>query len=160
MHRFTTTPFRLLAKLLRPTRVAHAMAKYGFDAFAVSFDNAAASPVVMSNYIDTVNGFNISAEFVEGHAAGDSWVEQLFAGLKRGADVVIGGVYDDTASTGPDVIFNAPGTTTSRTLLITWGGSKTSSMETHIKSYMRTPTRGGLTRYEVTLTITGAITEA
>lgn len=134
------------------------MAKYTAADLVIEFDNSANTLVNMSQHVQTINGLDVEAVIEEAHTFGDSWVEQLFTGLKRAADVTLGGLYDDTAATGPNAIFNALGDT--RTLRVTWGGTKTSSMETLIKQFKRTPARGELTKYEVTLAITGAITEA
>lgn len=136
------------------------MAKYTADDIVIEFDNAGGSLVDMSNYVMECNGINLEAILEESHALGDAWVEQLFAGLKRVGDITLSGMYDDTATTGPDVIFNSIGNTTSRTLKITWGSTKTTSVETIIKSYNRIPARGTITKFEVVLVATGAVTEA
>ena len=73
-------------------------------------------------------------------------------------DIELTGFYDDTATTGPDAVFNAPGET--RTLKITWGGTKTSSVETIIAGYQRQAAVKESTKYTVTLKPTGAVTEA
>ncbi len=133
------------------------MANYGFDDLKIEFDNSGGSLVDMSQHVLSFNGIDLKSLFEESHAAGDSWVEQLFTGLNRGENVVLGGNYDDTATTGPDVIFNARGAT--RTLKVTWGGTKTTSIETCIESYKRSVERGAVTKYETTLLCTGAPTE-
>jgi hypothetical protein len=135
------------------------MAKYGSNSLKVEFDNAGGSLVDMSDYCLEINGIDIEAMLEESHGFSDSYVEQLFTGLKKVADVTIKGFYDDTATTGPDVIFNAVGNTTSRTLKLTWGSTKTTSVETVIKNYRRQPTRGQLTKFECVLAATGAVTE-
>jgi len=56
------------------------------------------------------------------------------------------------------VIFNAIGAT--RTLKVTWGGTKTTSAEAIIVSYERIAKVKESTKYTVTLKPTGAITEA
>lgn len=134
------------------------MAKYGSDDLKIEVDNSGASLVDLSNYIDTVNEFNVEALLQESHAFGDAWVEQLYTGVKRANPVTLEGFYDDTASTGPDVVLNAIGDT--RTLKFTWGSTKTSSVEAVITSYVRKPARGELHRFACTLTPTGTVTEA
>jgi hypothetical protein len=139
------------------------MAKYGSNSFAVSIDNSSGSPVVMTNYIRTIGDVDVKAMMAESTAFGDAWVEKLATGVREAGSLTLGGYYDDTASTGPDVIFNdvASGPTDStRTLLLTWGGSKTTSAEVWISSYKRTATVGELTGFEVTLEYTGTVTEA
>ena len=134
------------------------MAKYGPDDFAVSVDDNGGSPVVMTAHVDEFDGMDIEALIEESHAFGTTWVENLYSGIRKGNPFTLSGFYDDAASTGPDVIFNALGDT--RTVTITWGGSKTTEFECIITKYVRTPTRNQSTRYTVTFTPTGAVTEA
>jgi len=46
-----------------------------------------------------------------------------------------------------------------KTLLITWGGSKTTSVATHLIAYTRKADRNGLTKWSAKLQPTGAVTE-
>lgn len=140
------------------------MANYQGDDFIVSIDNAAGTPVVCTQQVQTINGVDKEAVIEETHTFGDAYVEQGFAGLIRGGDITLGGLYDDTASTGSNALFNDVGCVATagvtRTLLLTFGGTKTYSVEVIIKSYKRMMERGKITRYEVVLTPTGTITEA
>lgn len=133
------------------------MTKYGSDDLVIMFDNTGSTPVDMTQYILEMNGIDIEAIIEEAHTFGDSWVEQLFSGLKRANEITFKGFYDDTVTVGPDVIFNAIGDT--RTLTITWGGSKTTGMDTVIKNYRRLPARGETHKFEVVLSPTGAVNE-
>lgn len=134
------------------------MAKYGSDDVVIEVDNSGGTLVDLSQYIDTINEINISAMLQESHAFGDSWVEQLYTGVKMTAPITIEGFYDDTSSTGPNAVLNSLGDT--RTFKITYGSTKTTSVESVITSYVRRPVRGELTRFTCTLTPTGAVTEA
>lgn len=139
------------------------MAKYGSNSLAVSLDNSSGSAVVMTPYITAIGAVTVEALLEESHSFGDSWFESLATGLRRMSPVEISGIFDDTSTTGPDAIFNAVASATStstRTLLITWGGSKTTSCEVLISAYTRGATRNELTSYSVTLTPTGTVTEA
>ena len=129
------------------------MAKYGSNSFDISIAGTS-----IKNYIDTLNGFEIEALLAETHAFGDSWEEHLATGVKRGNPFTIGGFYDDTASTGPDVLLNAIGTTVA--VILTYGSTKTSSFSALIRNYKRMPARGELTRFECELVPSGAVTEA
>ena len=136
------------------------MARYGYPDLKIEFDNAAASLTDMSAYImDTPPSFDREAILEEITAAGDNDEAHAPVGLSKVAPITMGGAYDDTAATGPDVIFNAIGNTTTRTLTVTWGSTKTSSVECIIQNYRRIPSRGGLTKFEVVLQPTGAVTE-
>jgi hypothetical protein len=139
------------------------MAKYGSNSLSVSLDNSGGTPVAMTAYITAINAVTVEALLEESHSFGDSWFESLATGMRRMSPVEISGIYDDTSSTGPDAVFNSPASapsTSTRTLLITWGGSKTTSVETVITSFTRGATRNELTSYSVTLTPTGTVTEA
>lgn len=133
------------------------MAVYGFHNLKIEVDNSGGSPVDLSQYITSIGTIDKEAVSEESHTAGDSWVEHLFVGLSRMADVTLGGFYDDTASTGPDAVLNAIGAT--RTLTVTYGSTKTTSVEALIANYRRSPARGELTKFEAVLRPTGAVTE-
>lgn len=136
------------------------MAKYGGNNTVIMFDNSGGTPVDMSQYVEEISELAVEAMLEESHTFGDSWREQLNAGLKFMPDITIKGKYDDTATTGPDAIFNAVGNTTTRTLTVTFGGSKTRAVETIIKKYGASPRRGRITTYEVVLAPTGTVTDA
>jgi hypothetical protein len=137
------------------------VAKYTSDDIKVEFDNSGGSLVDISDYVDNNFALDATAEIVESTGMGDAWRERL-AALKDGGEVVLTGWYDDTATTGPDALFWAAGVAlgATRTLKITWGGSKTSEIETLIAGYKRTASIGIYTRYEVRLQGTGALSEA
>ncbi len=133
------------------------MATYGPDDVKIEFDNTGGSLVDMSAHITTFNGIKREALTVEATTFSLSAEAHAAVGVTRVNDVPLRGFYDDTATTGPDVIFNALGAT--RTLKITWGSTKTTSVETIIVGYDRIAQVGKLTEYEVTLRPTGAVTE-
>lgn len=111
----------------------------------------------MSAHILSVSGFVVEALLEDGTVFGATWVEQAATGNKQSPDITMTGFYDDTASTGPNAVFNDVGAT--RTWKATWGGTNTSSVETIIKSYARNPVTKTLTKYTVVVTPTGAVTE-
>lgn len=140
------------------------MAKYGSNSVQIDFDNSGGTPVDMSNYIHELGPIKVaSAEMQESHAFGDAWKEFLATGVRMMEPFDIVGFYDDTATTGPDAIFNdvadGPADST-RTITVTWGGSKTTSVECWISAYQRAAVRGELHLFTVTLTPTGTVTEA
>lgn len=140
------------------------MAKYTSADVIIEFDNSSGSLQNMSQYITGFSGLSITDELEESHAFSDSWVERITKGTKRLGEITLSGLYDDTASTGPESIFNDLGNygTTSlnpRTLKITWGSTKTSSVETYIKSYKKSPQAGEITKFEIVLVPFGTVTE-
>jgi hypothetical protein len=139
------------------------VAKYGSNSVTIEFDNSGGTLQNMTQYVTAINSVDIEAVLEESHSFGDSWFESLATGLRKMGDVTLSGFYDDTASTGPDAIFgavvDAPATAT-RTLKVTWGGTKTTTVETLIMKYSRKAVRNEVTKFEVTLRPTGAVTEA
>lgn len=137
------------------------MAKYAASQIVIEFDNSGGSLVNVSQYILEASEVSVEGLFEDSHAFGDSWKEQTPADHRFIGDVTLSFFYDDTATTGPDALFNAVAsvpTTATRTLKVTWG-VKTTSVETFIKKYNRQPIRAGLTKASVLLTGHGAVTE-
>lgn len=134
------------------------MAQYSWKDLKIEFDNAGGTLVDMSAYIDKINGLTIKAIIEAYFTAGLTWKAFVDSLLREADKVTLEGLYDDTVTVGPNVIFNVLGAI--RTLKLTYGSTKTSSVETLIEQYERLPGSGGLTRYVTTLQPTGAVTEA
>lgn len=135
------------------------MTRYGNPDLKVEFDNSSDALQDMSQYVmDTPPSFDREAITEDITASGDADEAHAKVGLNKVNTLDLGGAFDDQAATGPDAIFNAIGDT--RTLKITWGGTKTSQVECIIKNYVRNAIRGELTKFVVTLQPTGAVTEA
>lgn len=112
----------------------------------------------MQNHLLRIGNVKVSALLAESHAFGDTWFEALSTGIKKMDDLSVGGFYDDTVTTGPDAVFSPIGTTVA--IVITWGGSKTTSFSAIIESYERKPTKNEMTAFDVNLRPTGTVTEA
>lgn len=135
------------------------MATYGFDDLELEIDVAVGGALTsLKAYVFEVGGLEIEAVLEDGHTAGDSWVERVATGLKDAKEFTLKGFYDDTATTGPDAMLVGIGEV--RSFKFTWGGTKTSAFECLIQKYSRLPAKGELTKFEVTLAPTGAVTEA
>ena len=135
--------------------------KYGSPDLTIevdSTDETGSDMIDLSEYVDTINELNIEAMLQEGHGFGESWVKQLFTGVKQGNDLTLEGFYDDTATSGPDAVLKAIGET--RQVAITWGGTNKSTFSAVIKNYVRKPVRNELTKYSCTLAPSGEIEEA
>jgi hypothetical protein len=114
---------------------------------------------VMTTYIDSDIEVEKTAETEEVTPLGASVTKEAFTGITSLKDIGVGGVYDDTASTGPDAVFGAIGT--SAAVEVGYGGTKKTTATLGMKTYKRTISKGKLTRYASTLCHTGtAITEA
>ncbi len=82
------------------------MAKYGSNSLIVAVDNSSGSAVTMTSYITSINAVEVEAILTESHSFGDAWFEQLATGVRKASDLVLGGLFDDQGSTGPDAVFN------------------------------------------------------
>ena len=139
------------------------MANYGPADFAVSYDNSGGTPVDITAHVLSVNDFDVENITEEVRPLGAAWGVHKTIGVGQIAEVELSGVFDDTAATGPDALFadrvpEGPSAST-RTLLFTWGGSKTSSVETILVSYKRSVDKTGLTKWSARVQPTGAVTE-
>ena len=140
------------------------MANYGPADITVEYDNAAASLVDITAHVLTINDIDVENITEEVRPFGAAWDTHLAIGVGRMPVIEIGGVYDDTASTGPDALFagrvpEGP-STNSRTLAVTWGSTKVTTVETILLTYRRTADKNGLTRWTARLQPTGAVSEA
>ena len=105
---------------------------------------------------DVTVGVEVTTE--ESTAFGHEWEKNISTGIKRADPVTIGGHYDSTAATGPDAKFNVVGETIE--IIITWGGSKTTTFSAIVQRYERTAQVKQMTRYVSTLLPTGEVQEA
>lgn len=140
------------------------MSKYNSSNLIIEFDNAALALQVITPYVLRCGSLKKKGLFEESTAYGKSVVERLYAGMKDTEPIVLGGFYDDAASPAPDALFDDIGNVATtgggtRTLKITWGGTKTSSVEMFIQDYEKLPDVGKLHQYNVTLLPSGAVTE-
>ena len=133
------------------------MAKYGPSDLIISVDDSGDSPVTVTAFIDSQTAVEIEAIIEESHSFGKSWVEHLFTGIKRMSELSFTGFYDDAAANF-DAIFVGIGST--RSVVLTWGSSKTTSFEAIITKYARNAQRNSSTRATASLMPTGTVTEA
>ena len=131
------------------------MATYGSNSLTLSVGGTA-----MAGHLRDVGQLQIEATLAESMTFGDTWMENVYVGIRRAEPIEVSGHYDDTASSGPDAKFGGSALGTTVQIIITWGGSKTSTFNAIITRYVRTPNLGGITEYSATLTPTGSVTEA
>jgi hypothetical protein len=129
----------------------------------VEYDNDVGSLVDISQFVLTINEISVESAFEEVHSFGDEWEEWLPVGIGKSAQIELGGLYDDSVG-GPDDVFadrvpEVPGVTPTRTLKITWVGTKTTTFETYLVAYKRQPDRNALTKWTATLQPTGSFVE-
>ena len=143
------------------------MAKYNSSNVQIQFDNAAGAQQDITAFVlnqialKKKGLFETSTPFGGGATAA---VQRLYAGMKDTDPIELECFYDDGASPAPDALFDDIGNVATtgggtRTLKITWGGTKTSSVEMFIQDYTKKTDIGKLHRSIVTLLPSGAVTE-
>lgn len=132
--------------------------KYGSDDVQIEIDNSGGTLTDITAYVTAIGGVEIEALTEETTPFGVTNPTHGAVGMTEMAEIDIEGFYDDAASPAPDALFGG-GLGATRTLTITWGGSKTTSVEVIIKKYVRTATVRELHKYVATVLPTGAITE-
>lgn len=140
------------------------MAKYNSSNVTIEFDNAAGALQNITAYVLNNLSLKKKGVFEEATSFGASAVARLYAGMKDTEPIQIECFYDDAASPAPDALFDDIGNVATtggatRTLKITWGGTKTSSVEMFIQDYEKKTDVGKLHRSVVTLLPSGAVTE-
>jgi len=135
------------------------MTTYGSDDLTIEIDNSSGTLVDMTSHITEINEVETEAALEESTPFGAAWATSLFSGVKLMAEIELTGFYDDTASTGPDVVIGG-GLGDTRTVAVTWGGTKKTTVEAIITKYARIAKVKESTKYKATLTPTGAVTEA
>jgi hypothetical protein len=143
-----------------------AAGKHGASEVTVTVDDGpGGAPQVITQYVRGDIRLKILAMLQASHGFGDSWDESTPTGHAKAEDIVLRGYYDDTATSGPHVVLavqsgdrDPQGAT--RTLVLGWGNSKTSTVECRLVSYERLGKIENLTEYEAVLRPSGAVAEA
>lgn len=138
------------------------MANYTVTSFRVTTTSATAAYQDIGQSVVGFSGLEILAETEESHAMGDSWAETLPTGLKRVSNITLDCLYDDAAATGTATIFgNATDAGAERVIKVGFGTANVfPKMDVIVKRASKKPSRGALTRLEVELIPTGAVTIA
>ena len=138
------------------------MAYTGADVVGIKVTTVSATTAYhdISQYIQDFSGLKTEAFLHESHAFGDAWKEQKFSGFSMADDITLSGFYEDTAATGPHAIFGTLSMLgAERNIKLNWGTTNAyNKVDVIIRSYSRIPTRGELTKFEVVLAPTGAVT--
>lgn len=137
------------------------MTTYGSADVTVEVDNDSDTLVDLSAYVLTIGGVKKEALVEEVTPLGAAWFAHMKTGVFSLPEIALAGVYDDTATVTPFALFGANADLgDTRTLKVTFGGSKSISVETIVKSWDRQISKGDKTKYEVVLVPTGTPTEA
>lgn len=136
------------------------MANYSSKDLVISIKDNGGSPQTFTGYVRAIGGISIEAILQESTAYGDSWQEFLSTGIRKMAPITIGGFYDTAATSGPDVLFAGHEGDLREDTVFTYGGSKTTTVDTYVQKYERLPKLGAMTEFQVTLQPTGSVAEA
>ena len=126
----------------------------------VTTTSATAAFQDISNQVMEITGLKAEALVEESDAFGDSWRENLYTGIRRQDDIVLSGILDDVAASGVKAIFGqATDLGAERVIKVNvTTASGVRKTDVIVLSYEDQPTRGALTRFQVTLRPTGALT--
>lgn len=131
------------------------MTMYGSGSVVIELDGSDGGALAdITQYIQGDVVPEIERLFEESDTFGDSWEEALLVGFRRMGNITLEGIYNTTI----DGYLNGTHAV-SRTLKITYGGTKTTTVEVLIISYRRSLSRRRLHRFSATLKPTGAVTE-
>jgi len=134
---------------------------FGSTSLTISYDDAPGGVLrAMTNAVTDIGGISIESMQADTSAFGDIWGESTPTGFRTVDEVSIKGFYDDTAVSGPHVVFrevdDSPADAT-RTLVVVFGGTNgTFTIETRLKKYTILGKNKGLTEYEAVVKPTGS----
>jgi hypothetical protein len=137
------------------------MSMFGSTSVTITYDDApSGTGRNITNFVTEIGGISVEALQADTSAFGDIWGESTPTGFKTVDEVPIKGFYDDTATTGPHVVFRDVDDSTTdgtRTLVVVFGGtSGTFTIETRLKKYTVLGKNKGLTEYEAVVKPTGS----
>ena len=138
------------------------MAKYGPSSVSIVLDDSGGTARNLSQYIISIGGIKVNAGMVDSTGCGDSWAESLSTGIRNMDDITIEAWYDDTSNTTDAVlgdVANGPADQ-QKTLVVTYGASKTTTVEGWIVDYERVLDKDSLHIVRATFRPSGAATEA
>ncbi len=139
------------------------MSKYGSPSVVVTLDDSGGTPRIITPFVLTMGALKITNNTQTATAFGVSWEASLVTGLRKGAAITLGGILDDTASTGTTAVMTVtdadavPGFT--RTLTVAIGGGHVYTAEVILQDSSVVPKTGNLTDFAATLLPTGTITQ-
>lgn len=132
-----------------------AAGKHGSSEITVSYDSSPGGSLqVITSYVLTMGAIKLTSNMQANTPFGATVEGMLPTGVSKIDPVTLHGFWDDTATTGPHVVFLAPDTSpqaSTRTLTIVFGNSKTWSSEGYLVSYAVLGKAGNLTEFDAVL---------
>lgn len=141
------------------------MPNYGMADFVFQMSRSSATVassatglLPLQGYILAVDPVKLSAITVESHAFGDSWVENLYTGIRKLEPFKISGFYDDVAASGPHALLGqSTDIGAERYFEVSHGASDVLNGRLLVLSYQRQAMRDDLTHFEAEFQPTGAM---
>lgn len=129
--------------------------KHGSAEITITYDDGpGGTPRIITPYVLTFGGIKLTAQMQKSTAYGVAIEALLPTGISTIAQITLTGLFDDTATVGPHVVFIAPDTSpqaATRTLAVVIGNSRTWTSEGYLVSYEVTGKNGALTEYTAVL---------
>jgi hypothetical protein len=133
------------------------MSKHGPSEVVITIEDAPGGTVrTMTPYVTSISGVGVESITEQSNPFGVTSEQHTPIGVDKSADIVLGGFFDETATTGPHVVFNitagdkAP-SSVGRVFTFLPMTGKTFTMTVHLVKYEITAKRDGLTEYQATL---------
>lgn len=138
------------------------MAMFGSGSVTITYDDSpGGTGRTITPYVREIGGISVEALQARSESFGDVWQEYTPTGMKLVKAVSIKGYYDDTATSGPHVVFRDPDdgpSDSTRTLVVVFGGTNgTATVETRLVSYEVIGKNGNLTEYEAVVQPTSSL---
>jgi len=133
--------------------------KFGSASVTITLDDASGTPRIITGFIMDMSGIKITSNMEQSNSYGDSWEESLPSGVSKVDPITLGGFWDTTLLTGPHASMGVPDASpqsTTRTLVVVFGDSKTFTVECFLESYEVIGNNGNLTKFSAVLRPTGA----
>lgn len=129
-----------------------AAGKHGSSEITVNYDDGPGGTArAITAFILTMGAIKITSNMQANTPFGATIEAMLPTGVTKIDQVTLHGFWDDTATTGPHVVFIAPDDgpqDSTRTLAIVFGNSKTWTSEGYLVSYAVLGKAGNLTEFE------------
>lgn len=129
--------------------------KHGSAEITITYDDGpGGTPRIITPYVLTFGGIKLTSQMQKSTAYGVAIEALLPTGISTIAQITLTGLFDDTATVGPHVVFIAPDTSpqaATRTLAVVIGNSRTWTSEGYLVSYEVTGKNGALTEYTAVL---------
>lgn len=129
------------------------MARYGPADATVTYNGTLAPGVTV------IGALSPEANLEEITPLGVAWESSAPVGVSKMAPIVLEEPYDSAASPTLRALVEAVGLGGTATLLVKYGGTKTTSVSTLVQKIERPIARGALSKFRATLQPTGTVTE-